>query len=87
MVDGQARMNKETVTRLKENIGLIIMVVLLIIGVAGMGFLGYKTYNAEKFCRDKGHAGGTYKALDGGYYSCRDYIRYNLNGVKKDGET
>jgi len=61
-----------------------LMIVLLIIGIAGFVFLGYKSYSAEKFCWDKGHDGGTYKANGGEYYSCRDYTKYYIG--KKDGE-
>ena len=51
---------------------------LLIISVVVVANLGYKTYNAAKFCQDKGHANGHYKAYDGEVYSCVDYTEYKI---------
>jgi len=63
------------------------MVVFLLVVMLIAFHFGYQSYNADKFCRDNGHDLGRYKALSGGYYSCSDFTRYNLNGViKTDGK-
>jgi hypothetical protein len=63
---------------MKTKIIQFIIMACLIIGVSAAGYLGYKTYSADTFCRDKGYDSGHYKAIDGGYYRCGKYMKFNL---------